>query len=380
MNRLLAFLLACLISVFAVIAQAQDSTPAASTNIDLPRGLVVDAAGNQYIAAWHQNRVFRVSRNGQLAVVAGNGIAAFSGDGGPATEAGLNAPSGVALDRSGNIYIADGANYRIRRVDAATGTITTVAGNGSYGFSGDGGPATAARMDFPYGLAVDGAGNLYVADGANNRIRRIDGTTGIITTVAGNGSKGYSGDGGPATSASLSWPSGVAVDGRGNLYIADTGRYRLKDTPNYRIRRVDAATGIITTVAGNGTYGYSGDGGLATAASLAQPYGLAIDRLGNLYIADTYNNRIRRVDAVTGIITTVAGNGSSGFNGDGKMATDASMHPYAVALDTDGNLYVADYYSNRVRQVAAATGLITTVAGNGVSSMSVGVASAATKE
>ena len=218
----------------------------------------------------------------------------------------------MAVDASGNLYIADTGNNRIRKV-SATGIITTVAGNGSAGYSGDGGPATSAQLDGPEGVAVDGSGNLYIADTCNNRIRKVS-ATGIITTVAGNGSAGYSGDGGPATSAQLSLPAGVAVDGSGNLYIADSG--------NNRIRKV-SATGIITTVAGNGSPGYSGDGGPATSAQLNQPAGVAVDASGNLYIADSSNNRIRKVSA-TGIITTVAGNGFDGYSGDGGPATSAA--------------------------------------------------------
>ncbi len=228
--------------------------------------------------------------------MAGDGIFGFSGDGDPATSASLRDPFGVALDGAGNLFIADRFNQRIRRVDAATGIITTVAGDGptgigAGGFSGDGGPATSASLNSPFGVAVDGAGNLFIADTLNNRIRKVD-TSGIITTVAGNGSFGFSGDGGPATSASLHEPFGVALDGSGNLFIAD--RF------NQRIRRVDAATGIITTVAGDGPTGigaggFSGDGGPATSASLSFPFGVALDGSGNLFIADFSNSRIRKV-------------------------------------------------------------------------------------
>jgi streptogramin lyase len=205
--------------------------------------------------------------------------------------------------------IADRSNQRIRRVDAVTGVITTVAGNGASGFSGDGGPATAANLSGPFGVAVDAAGNVLIADQNNARIRRVDAVTGVITTVAGNGAGGFSGDGGPATAASLSNPVGVAVDAAGNVLIADRS--------NQRIRRVDAVTGVITTAAGNGASGFSGDGGPATAASLSSPWGVAVDAAGNVLIADQSNSRIRRVDAVTGVITTVAGNGTFGFSGDG---------------------------------------------------------------
>src|SRR5439155_1177468 len=252
-------------------------------------------------------------------------------DGGAATNASLNSPASVAQDASGNLYIAEYANHRIRKVTAATGIITTVAGNGINSFAGDGGAATSASLSSPAGVALDASGNLYIADYFNNRIRKVDAASGIITTVAGNGSFGFAGDGGAATSASLSGPAGVAVDAGGNLYIAAYS--------NHRIRKVDAATGIITTMAGNGNPTFAGDGGAATSASLNFPASVALDASGNLYIADPNNNRIRKVAAATGIITTVAGGGSS--LGDGGAATSASLYdPTALALDASGNLYI----------------------------------------
>jgi sugar lactone lactonase YvrE len=293
-----------------------------------------------------------VSAAGIIATVAGNGSFGYSGDGGPATSAQLAYPYGVALDASGNLYIADYLNSRIRKV-SAEGIITTVAGNGSAGYSGDGGPATSAQLGLPSGVAVDASGNLYVADNLNNRIRKVS-AAGIITTVAGNGSIGYSGDSGPATSAQLSTPTGVAVDASGNLYIADTN--------NYRIRKISAA-GIITTVAGNGTLGCSGDGGPAANAQLSRPDGVAVDASGNLYIADVVCNRVWKVSA-TGIIAIVAGGGTGGL-GDGGPATSAQLNqPAGVAVDASGNLYIVDTGNSRIRKVSA-TGLITTVAGNG---------------
>jgi trimeric autotransporter adhesin len=219
--------------------------------------------------------------------VAGNGTQGYSGDGGPATSAELSAPSGVAVDTAGNIYIADLENFRVRKVTASTGKISTVAGNGTQGYSGDGGPATSAELFYSWGVAVDTAGNNYLADIVLNRIRKVTASTGIISTVAGNGTYGFSGDGGPATSAQIYDPYGVAVDIAGNFYIADVG--------NLRIRKVTASTGKISTVAGNGTAGYSGDGGPATSAELYQSQGVAVDTAGNIYIADTVNNRIRAV-------------------------------------------------------------------------------------
>jgi len=291
---------------------------------------------------------------GVITTVVGDGVEGYSGDGGPATSAELG-PIGVAIDAAGNIYIAD-TNNLIRKVDTS-GIITTVAGNGSYSFSGDGGPATSAALGNPTGVAVDASGNLYIADTQNDRVRKVD-NSGIITTVAGNGNYAsiYTGDGGPATSAMI-YPKGVAVDASGNLYIAET-------TDN-RILKVDKS-GIITTVAGySSTVGYGGDGGPATRAMLNYPLGVAVDTFGNLYIADTGNNCVRKVDTY-GIITTVAGYWAKGYSGDHGPATHAMLnYPTSVAVDASGNLYIADLKNYRVRKVDT-SGTITTVAGNGI--------------
>jgi uncharacterized protein (TIGR03437 family) len=305
----------------------------------------VDAAGNFYIADTSNNRIRKVS-NAVIATVAGNGTLGFSGDNGPATSAQLANPWGVAVDSAGNLYIADFGNNRVRKVSG--GVIATVAGNGTLGFSGDNGPATSAQLYAPAGLAVDSLGDLYIADYGNNRIRKVAG--GVITTVAGGGAS--LGDNGPATSAQLNLPYGVAVDSAGSLYIGDWG--------NNRIRKV--ANGVITTVAGTGTRGFSGDNGPAIGAQLANPEGVAVDSAGDLYIADLGNSSIRKVSA--GIITTVAGNGTSGFSGDGGPATSAQLHlPYGVAVDSTGNLYIGDSGNNRVREVS--NGVIATAAGTG---------------
>jgi uncharacterized protein (TIGR03437 family) len=328
-----------------------DGGQATSAALAGPAGIAVDASGNLFIADY--NRVRKVSTSGIIATVAGNGNFDFSGDGGPATGAVLNQPEGVATDASGNLFIADTQNERIRKVSSG-GIITTVAGSASYGFSGDGGPATAASLYEPEGIAVDASGNFFIADYANNRVRKVS-TSGVITTVAGNGANGFSGDGGPATSASLNSPSGVAVDASGNLFIADLY--------NNRIRKV-STSGIITTAAGNGTAGYSGDGGPATSAELDDPQGIAIDASGNLFIADHYNDRIRKV-STSGIISTVAGNGNYGFSGDGGPATSAELQgPGSVAVSASGNVFFGDLYDYRVRRVSP-NGAITTVAGNG---------------
>lgn len=294
---------------------------------------------------------------GVISTVAGNGTNAYAGDGGLATSASMH-PNGVTVDNAGNIYIADLSASVIRKVNTA-GIISTAAGfqGEKTQFSGDGGQATSASIYISSnhnGLAVDSAGNLYIADDGHQRIRKVD-PQGIITTVAGNGKIDYSGDGVQATATSLYRPSGVALDGDGNLYIADTN--------NVRIRKV-AKDGTITTVAGNGAIGYSGDGGLATSASLFYPMDVAVDKAGNIYIADQNADVIRKVNTL-GIISTVAGNGNTGFSGDGGLATNAEMAgPYSVAVDGSGDIYIADHGNARVRKVDA-TGTITTVAGHG---------------
>src|ERR1035438_593453 len=241
----------------------------------------------------------------------------YTGDFALATSAQLNYPWGVAVDTAGNVYIADSYNNVIRRVTASSGVITTVAGNGTQGYSGDNVSALSTELNFPTGVAVDAAGNVYIADSYNNVIRRVTASSGVITTVAGNGTQGYSGDNVSALSTELNFPTGVAVDAAGNLYIADYF--------NYRIRKV--SNGVITTVAGTGVTGYGGDNGQATSALLGGPEGVAVDSAGNLYIADALNYRIRKVSG--GIITTVAGNGTPGFSGDNGPATSAQLRtPY----------------------------------------------------
>ncbi len=338
---------------------AGDDGAATSASLGAPRGVALDAAGNLYIADTGNQRIRRVDGgSGVITTVAGTGGAGFVGDGGPAANAGLWNPQGVAIDVLGNAYIADTANSRIRRVDATADVISTIAGTGAGGFASDGGPATSAQLAGPQGLAMDALANLYIADAAGHGVRRTDAATGVITTVAGTGAPGFAGDGGPAVGASLWNPQGAALDASGNLYIADTS--------NQRIRRVDAATAVITTVAGSGVYGFTGDGGVATGASFRSPGGVALDGAGNLYIADTNNHRVRRVDATTAVVTTVAGTGVVGFTGDGGAAASARLaYPYGVAVDGQGNLYIADTNNQRIRRVDSASGVIATVAGNG---------------
>jgi streptogramin lyase len=298
--------------------------------------------------------------NNLITTIAGNGTAGFAGDGGIATTGKVNFPYGVAADGAGNVFIVDSSsdnfpfyppsNYRIRKVNT-NGVMTTVAGNGQLGFSGDGGAATNARLNTSYGIAVDGMGNLFIADTYNNRIRKVD-TNGIITTVAGKSSSGFSGDGGAATNARLYYPYGVMVDTNGNLFIADTY--------NNRIRKVDT-NGVITTVAGKSSSGFSGDCGAATNANLYRPQSVAMDGNGNLFIADAYNYRVRQVD-VYEVITTIAGNGSTSFSGDNGVATNAGMNPFGVSVDGYGDVLIADRSNNRIRRVDP-YGIVTTVAG-----------------
>jgi uncharacterized protein (TIGR03437 family) len=312
-----------------------DNGPATSAEVDA-LSIAVDSAGNLYIAGntyIYGNRIRKVS-SGVITTVAGNGIfCCFSGDNGPATSSQLGSPYSVAVDSVGNLYMSDTLNNLVRKV--SNGVITTVAGSGpAGGFSGDNGPAASAKLTAPSGVAVDSAGTLYIADSGNNRIRKI--SNGVITTVAGNGSFGFSGDNGPATNAQLNFPEGVAVDSAGNLYIADSG--------NDRVRKV--SNGVITTVAGNGSDGFSGDNGPAASAQLNFPEGVAVDSAGNLYIADSGNSCIRKV--VSGVITTIAGGGSS-FGDNGPATTAQLNDPQGVAVDSAGNVYIADSLNNRVR-------------------------------
>ena len=307
-----------------------------------PRGLFVSAEGDLYIGETHGQRIRRIDMgSGIITTIAGTGEVGTSGDGGPATQARLHRPMAVCMDARGNLFIADATNNRIRKIDSQ-GIISTVAGTGDGTFSGDGGPAIQACLNMPSELFVDAGGNLLIADVSNHRIRRIDSITGIITTIAGTGEEGFSGDGGPATQARLALPYAIFVDPGGNLYISDYG--------NRRIRKIDSQ-GLISTVAGTGEQGFSGDGGPATQARLHTPLGLFVDAGGNLFIADVYNHRVRKVDSQS-IISTVAGTGEEGFSGDGGPATQARLtRPINVVVDAGGNLLIADYYNHSIRKV-----------------------------
>ncbi|MCX6631897.1 MAG: SMP-30/gluconolactonase/LRE family protein, partial [Candidatus Solibacter sp.] len=313
-----------------------------------PFGVAVDSSGNVYVAEFGSNRIRKVDTSGKITTAIGDGTQGFAGDGGAPNKVQMNAPTSVVVDSSGNLYFADSLNNRIRKLSG--GNVNTYAGNGVFSRSGDGGAATSAQLNTPLGVAVDtsvgAAGSLYIADSANHTVRRVA-SNGVISNFAGTGTAGSSGD-------QLNGPQGLAVDSAGSLYIADT--------QNHRVRKVTGGT--ISTVAGSGTAGFAGDGGAAGSAQLNAPFGVAVDAAGNLYIAEFGNNRVRKV-AANGNISTLAGNGISGFSGDGGQAGSAQLNgPQGVAVDSAGNVYIADTANNRVRKVAV-NGVIMTVAGNG---------------
>ena len=321
------------------------------TSSTLPAGTI------NVTASYGGTTNFGASAIGTIQAYAGNGTAGYTGNNGLATYAELNRPFGLAFDTAGDLFFVDTYNYVVREVVKATGDIIAVAGNGTSGFKGDGGPATAAEFGYINSVTVDTAGDLFISDPGNSRIREVVKATGIITTIAGNGTAGFKGDGGVAVSAEINSARGIALDSDGNLFIADV--------LNNRIREVVKATGIITTVAGNGTAGLGGDGGTATAAKLNGPITVAVDSAGNLFISDSTNNRIREVVKATGIITTVAGNGVAGYTGDGGTATAAELNgPNGVTLDSEGDIFFGD--SDCVREVVKASGNIITVAGTNI--------------
>lgn len=341
-----------------------------ATSVSQIPDYVVVSSGDLYVADQDHNVVRKVVLStGAESTVAGNGGQGYTGDGGLATAAQLNGPTAIAVDSSGDVYIADSGNNVIREVAASSGDISTIAGNGIAGYSGDGGLATAAELGGPEGVAVDSSGDVFISDTENDVIREVSASTGDISTIAGNGLPGYSGDGGAATSAEINSPQGISLSS-GNLYIADTD--------NNVIRELNMSSGDISTVAGDGTAGYVGDGGPATSAELQSPTDVQFDGSGNMYIADSGNNVIREVSVSSGDISTVIGNGTGGYSGDGGAPTSAELdQPVSVAVDGSGNVYVADLSNDRIRMLTASSDAISTEAGNGYQSFS-GAGGAAT--
>ncbi|MCF8721587.1 NHL domain-containing protein [Nitrospina gracilis] len=329
---------------------------ATTVSISLVDGIAVAPNGDVYISRRSHNIVSKIDKNGMLTNVVGTGVSGYSGDNGPASQATLKVPAGLTFDKEGNLYIADRENHVVRKVDTS-GTITTYAGTGEAGYSGDNGPATQAKLNLPSDMAVDGQGNLFISDRSNNVIRKVD-RNGTITTYAGTGNEGYNGDNMPALRTNLDKPFGLAVDKQGNLYIADRG--------NNRVRKVDAESGLMTTIAGDGGFFFIGDNGPAYRASIAGPTDVAVDDEGNVYIADRNNNRIRKVNAL-GMIRTVMGTGQQDYNGDAEVARETNLHlPFGVEIDNNGDLLVIDRSHYRIRKMYQKGSRVETVAGNGV--------------
>ena len=387
-----------------------DGKPATSVILTLVDGVAVDAEGNIFISHRSKNRIRKIDKDGIITTVAGNGIAGYSGEGGPALEAALNFPAGLAFDREGNLYVADRNNHRIRKIDKS-GIISTVAGNGVADWNGDDGPGKEASLNYPSGVVLDDTGNLFIADRSNNRIRKVD-TKGIITTIAGLGLPDYGGDFGPAEDALLKYPFGITLDGKGNLFIADRGNNRVRkidqrgiittiagdsmhsfagdygpatrsslayptdvavdrvgniyiaDRNNNRIRKIDSL-GVLSTFMGTGKHGYNGDNEIAPETTLYLPFALAIDPQDNLIVVDRSHFRVRSVSLKNQSVKTVAGNGESLFKGDGGPGTGATLNtPSGIAIDSRGNILFADMLHNRIRWIDP-KGYIHTYAGNG---------------
>lgn len=339
------------ISTFAgtgVHGNSGNGGAAVKAQLDRPVSLTVDPSGNLFIADSASNTVREVAASTGLINDASTASASATSSlrSSIASTTTFNHPAAIALDPAGNLYVLDQASSAIHRVSSATGTLALVAGSalGRAGFSGDNGQATSSQLSSPSGMAFDPSGNLFIADTGNHRIREVAASTGMITTLAGTGAAGFSGDGGLAAAAQLSSPSAVAVDAKGNLYIADSG--------TSTIRKIDTHTGLISTVAGTGVAGFSGDSAAATSAQLNAPQGITVDSFGNLFISDTGNQRVRQVAVGTGVISTIAGNSAQGYSGDGKASAQASLNaPYATAVDASGNLYIADFGNAVIRKV-----------------------------
>lgn len=325
---------------------------AARARLYYPRAVAADAAGNVYVADSFNQRVRKIDPTGTIRTIAGTGERGYSGDGGPAMDAQLAGPNGLLVDAAGNVYISDSGNYRVRRVDSS-GMIETIAGTGEPGNFGNGGPAVEARFRYPRNLAMDSSDNLFIADTSNDTVRRISGS-GTIEPFAGSGEPFDKRDGGPASLAQFSYPNDIAADAAGNVYVLDSNQ----------VRRIDPI-GMIAAIAGTGEYGHSGDGGPAIAAKLQNPTELELDAAENLYLAERFGHRVRKIDGA-GTITTIAGTGERGFSGDGGAGTEAQLDsPRSIAADSEGNVYIADYYNHRVRKIDT-SGVITTYVGTGV--------------
>jgi len=359
-TTLLTILFACFFATIKVCADEPypsigDGRLGVDVVLTLVDGVATDPDGNIFISHRSQNRIRKLSPNGVITTVAGNGIAGFSGDGLSALESSLNFPAGLAFDK-GNLYVADRNNHRIRKIDS-NGIISTVAGIGKPGCCNDNGPATEASLHFPSDIVIDPEGHLYISDRSNNRIRKIN-PNGIITTIAGLGKPGYGGDFGPAEKSLLKYPFGIALDSKNNLYIADRG--------NNRVRKIDQR-GIITTIAGDGTHSFGGDYGPANQSSLAFPTDVVVNSSGVVYIADRNNNRIRKIDEL-GVITTLMGTKLTGYNGDNEIAAETNLHlPFALSFNGENNLLVVDRNHFRVRGINLQNNQVNTVAGNGKS-------------
>lgn len=322
-----------------------DGIPATDAELSSPSGLCLLNDEELYFTDLYNNRLRLITLSGTITTIAGNGEAGYNGDHLGGTIAELNRPSGICTDSVGNIYIADWFNNRVRKIDFATGIIYTIAGYGMYGYNGDNIPATSAKLSAPSDVVMDKEGNLFIADHDNNRIRVIKKGTNIILTYAGSGIAAYVGDGGSAKLAAIDRPTGLCFDKDENLIIVDHG--------NACIRKVDKTTGIITTIAGNHVEGFGGDGFLATEASLDHPTSVCFDKEDNLYIADQENNRIRKVDTESGIITTFAGTGVEGFSGDGGDPLEAELAaPWDIVMDSADNMFISDLGNNRIRKIA----------------------------
>jgi len=351
MKRKLPLIILFSISSFILNAQIITTLADSLTN---PFGIAVDTSGYVYSSLFGDNQIRKINiSTGLITIIAGTPTAGYNGDGIAATSAQLNTPLGIAIDDLGNIYIADAGNYRVRKIDKSTGLISTIAGTGTSGYNGDGILATTAQFIEPDFVAVDPSGNVYVADPISARIRKINKITGMISTIAGTGTAGYNGDGILATSAQINAPEVIDFDEFGNIIFFDDF--------NQRLRKIAISTGIITTIAGTGVGGYSGDGGPATSAEMGDCEGLDIDAYGNIYLSDGSTPRIRKIDKSTGIINCIAGGGTSGL-GDGGLATAAQLsNPEAIAIDQFCNMYIADFSNNRIRKITGLSNCINAI-------------------